>query len=738
MKFTAQQEQALKDLVSWWENPKADPVFMLCGFAGSGKAQPLDTLVQTPLGPRKLGDLVVGDSVFSADGTICEVTGVYPQGVRPCYRLKFRDGSSTRCDESHLWSIKPSSKPYRVVDTKYLASTTLKTPCGIWRFQIPLAKPVEYPKKDLPIDPYLMGVLLGDGSLSGHSIGITLGLHKKPILDRISNCLPEGTKLGSVLVTDSVILITLMKEGEEYRSKLITTISEFGLRVTSKEKFIPRMYLESSVEDRLELLRGLMDTDGSCSVGNRTSFYTSSLQLRKDVMELVQSLGGTAISGEPPADRPDQYGINVKMFVNPFWLECKASNWKCSKKNPPSRMLREIEFLGEVEQRCISVSHPSKLYLTDEFIVTHNTTVMKEALSRLSGCEPLLTAPTGKAAKVLATKSEKEATTIHRALYKPSDPVRSKLKLQLTNAWSSLRNGDFLGENRTEEDVRKEIKVLEDKLLSMKKDSSRFSLSGKTSEFNLLLVDECSMVNEFMARDLEKISKKLLLVGDPFQLPPVKAKWGWEGRNPDVMLTQVVRQSGDGAGITLAAEAIRKGLEPKTGMGFEMYSKGILTFHDYMEFDVVLVGSNHMKRTLDQGIRKRKGLEFGVPTEGEKVMCLANKSEYGVFNGEVFTIKEVKGVDRRHNIVVLDLIDELGEEYYELECDLRLFEDHQNTHKVPEDILQFTFAYASTVHKYQGSEASNVCLIDDWNRGEHDRWLYTGITRAVDHCSLVR
>lgn len=378
-----------------------------------------------------------------------------------------------------------------------------------------------------------------------------------------------------------------------------------------------------------------------------------------------------------------------------------------------------------------------QIFMLCGYAGTGKTTVMKQALSMLNNCTPLLTAPTGKAAKVLATKSEMKATTVHKALYKPADVVKSGLKKRLTACWATLKTGDYITAGVPEEDVRSEIENIELELSKLKDREAGFVLSGKQEENNLLLVDECSMVKESMAREIEMISRKILLVGDPFQLPPVKAKWGWEDRRPDVMLTEVVRQSGDGAGITLAAEAIRMGRKPKPGMGFEMYPRGILTYQDYMEYDVVLVGSNSTKKTLDQGIRKRKRLEPGMPIVGEKVMCLNNDSDYHVFNGEVFTIKKIVDLDKRHNIIVLDLVDELNNEYLELPCDLRLFSDHQDTHKVPQDVLQFCFTYASTVHKYQGSEASNVCLIDDWTRGEHARWLYTGITRAVDRCALV-
>lgn len=382
----------------------------------------------------------------------------------------------------------------------------------------------------------------------------------------------------------------------------------------------------------------------------------------------------------------------------------------------------------------------SKIFMLCGFAGTGKSTVVKEALSRLEGCKPLLTAPTGKAAKVLSIKSGSEATTIHKAIYSPNNPELMRLQNRLEALWTGLRSEDHEIEGivRTEEEISTEIQEVEDKLGHLRDKEKRFSLSKNgVAGTNLFLVDECSMVNEAIARDIEQISNKILLIGDPFQLPPVKAKWGWEDRTPDVMLTDVVRQSGDGAGITLAAEAIRLGRQPKIGLGFEKYSRGTLTYSDYMEFDVVLVGSNNMKRTLDRGIRLLKGYEEGMPIVGEKVMCLNNNSFYQVFNGELFTITKILDVDHKFKRIYLNMVDEFGNEFLDLPCDLRVFADHQEGYRTPRDVLQFSFTYASTVHKYQGSEASNVCVIDDWKYGDHDRWLYTAITRAVDSCSLV-
>lgn len=368
---------------------------------------------------------------------------------------------------------------------------------------------------------------------------------------------------------------------------------------------------------------------------------------------------------------------------------------------------------------------------------TGKTTVMKEALKRLEGCEATLTAPTGKAAKVLANKSGQKATTLHRALFKPSNGLQTRLQDRLTGNWNTLKSGDYITAGIPEEEIRRNIEELEKQLKEFKGKDSHFSLNQKGTEGNLLLIDEVSMVPQFMESDIEKVSRKILLVGDPFQLPPVKSLPAWNGREPEVMLTDVVRQSGDGAGISLAAEAIRMGRQPRKGMGFDMVPRGLLTYEDYMEFDVVLCGSNKTKALMDQGIRKRKGYQPGMPLVGEKVMCLNNSPDYHVYNGEVFTITKIVEVDKRHHCIVLNLIDELENVYLEMPCDIRLFSNHQDTHVVPKDHLQFCFTYGSTVHKYQGSEAANICLVDDWLRGEHARWLYTGITRAVDSCTLV-
>ncbi|QHJ83793.1 MAG: hypothetical protein [Caudoviricetes sp.] len=344
------------------------------GKSGTGKAQPLSCAVKTPNGDVTLGDIQVGDDIFRTDGGVGKVLAKFPQkGLQPTYEVTFRDGAKTLCNGEHLWTCFTSRGNLKTLTLNEIITKGLKTDSGMDRVKIPLTQPVQYEEKSYYIHPYALGILLGDGYLCGSSPAFSVGEKDKEVFDIFNTLHPEW-KYKERSTGANCKQYNVSTPNTTRNNLLMRELTRLGLNVKSDKKFIPDIYLKGSIEQRLELLRGLMDSDGS-SVRNRTNFTSTAIGLIKGMKELIQSLGGTAIEtyvdqrGNNPC-----YTLNVKMFVNPFKVKSKANLWKFSYKNPPSRYMKSIEYVGETEQVCIKVDADNSLYLTDEFIVTHNTT----------------------------------------------------------------------------------------------------------------------------------------------------------------------------------------------------------------------------------------------------------------------------------------------------------------------------------------------------------------------------
>jgi hypothetical protein len=351
---------------------------------GLGKESPVDTKVITPTGWRRMGDLVVGDFVIGSQGTPVKVTGVFPQGVKPSYRVTFRDGASVECGREHLWTVTSRlrtrfNKPPVTKTLAELDDAGLVGKDGKAKWRIPLVEPVRFTPKEYILSPYTMGVLLGDGSLHGSSPQLTVGHGEEEILDRIAPTLPAGYTLnGRPKPSAGCTQYLLARKGRRWGNSpsiIKKELSRLNLQVHGKYKHIPEEYLLGSAEQRLDLLRGLMDSDGSCRK-NRSTFHNKTLRLVEDVQQLVWSLGGTAILRTYDwGDKGVEYHLNVKMFVCPFYLRRKAARWSLpkSRAHRPSRYMRSAEYVGDKEQVCISVDAEDGLYVTEDYIVTHNT-----------------------------------------------------------------------------------------------------------------------------------------------------------------------------------------------------------------------------------------------------------------------------------------------------------------------------------------------------------------------------
>ena len=378
------------------------PIMTLSMPQGTGKEQPLSSKILTPNGWIRMGDVKVGTRVIGADGKACNVIGVYPKGVKDVYRVTFDDNTYVDCGLEHLWEVKTSDdrrrkKSSRIVNTKQMLTNFIlgknsKRPYH--NYSVRLVQPIEYEDKleEDDLKPYLLGALIGDGGLSRETIKFTTA--DKEILQRIKRELPKTDKISKYSgdnydygISNKKLIGQIHKQNQTFLK-----LKEYGLQgKTSEHKFIPKKYLYSSVENRLELLRGLMDTDGWTDKRDcNCCFYTTSKQLSEDVAELIRSLGGKAsiTSKIGKYRRKDGivkeckriYMINISIDINPFYLSRKAEKHSKPQFNY-QKMIINIEKVRQEECQCIMVDHPEHLYVTDGYTLTHNTEISKRFMS---------------------------------------------------------------------------------------------------------------------------------------------------------------------------------------------------------------------------------------------------------------------------------------------------------------------------------------------------------------------
>lgn len=356
-------------------------LIFMCGAMSMGKAQPYDAKVLTPNGFVDMGSLKVGDTISGVDGGKQKVLAIFEQGEKEVYKLTFDDGAQTECCKEHLWQvrikgakstryIKPSIKTMEEI-SEILATNA--------KIAIPYCEPINVHNVcELPIKPYTLGALLGDGGLTDKWNQMLTTIDYE-IVERIQldgyNCSQQPYDYRRFLVS-----------GDNFRQK----INELGLRgKRSWEKHIPEIYKFASIEDRIALLQGLFDTDGTIDKsGAKIVYSTSSKQLALDTQWICRSLGCRCSiktrkheythNGEKRKGRL-QYTLTISEQNDLLLFHIKRKRDRQiaritnKKKQQVNHLLKNIELVGKKRCRCILVSNPDHLYITDDFIVTHNT-----------------------------------------------------------------------------------------------------------------------------------------------------------------------------------------------------------------------------------------------------------------------------------------------------------------------------------------------------------------------------
>ena len=371
---------------------------------GEGKAVPLSTPMPTPNGWKTAGDIKVGDMLFDRHGKPTKVIGVYPQGEKEVYQVTLKDGRTVKCADEHLWEVYDGYNATETTtkNTKELLETHEDINRG-FRYHLPTSEAVEYDEKVLPLDPYVMGAFLGNGSKNKPG-NFVFSSDDEEVVTEIKNLLHADETHRNVQNYDW----TFKKDGSRIKVKDVSPELEGLLTDTySYEKYIPEEYKTASVEQRWALIQGMMDTDGNIyeeadKKRYNIQYSTTSPRLRDDFMEVLYSLGCSCRycfnkkAGQGNAVH-DQYQIKIHVpneIKERFFrlkrkknLAVKAKGYVKSKDY--SRIaITKIEKLPEkTEQVCFEVENEEHLFLAGNYVVTHNTLVstMPAYLNALEG-----------------------------------------------------------------------------------------------------------------------------------------------------------------------------------------------------------------------------------------------------------------------------------------------------------------------------------------------------------------
>jgi exodeoxyribonuclease V len=314
--------------------------------------------------------------------------------------------------------------------------------------------------------------------------------------------------------------------------------------------------------------------------------------------------------------------------------------------------------------------------------------------------ETAFAAFTGKAALVMRSKGCAGATTIHALIYRATEGAEGAPTFTL--------NAD-----------------------------------GPASRAGLIVIDECSMVDAELARDLLSFGKPILVLGDPFQLPPVKGGGYFTDGAPDVMLTQIHRQAQDNPIIRLS-EVVRSGGELKEGVYGEtrIIRRAAVDAAEVLGADQVLVGVNRTRRAYNLRMRDLNGFKEPLPVAGDRLVCLRNDRTKGLINGGLWRVEALGGVAKDFVKMTLRPEDEGARSSVKVAVLKAFFEGTEGelAFALRRESDEFDYGYALTVHKAQGSQWDNVMLFDEsFAFREHGaRWLYTGLTRAAQRLTVVR
>lgn len=365
-----------------------------------GLEQPHSEIILSDKGWITMGDIKIGDKVITPKNKISMVTNKFYQGKKDVYEIELLDGRKVKCGENHLWKVYDKRINYKRVDNNSLRiySTKELIEKGItyrvninktnnigYRFALPEIEAISFEEKKLPINPYLLGLLLGDGTINN---ALKIATADKEIIEIISSILGIRYNLKRDIHSYNYnITYDNVFDKEQHRiynkcenlkiNPLKEELKLLNLRVTCSDKFIPEIYIHSSIEQRLELIRGLMDTDGHISPDGDVEFKNCSKSLVKGIVYILRSLGihVKVTEFKSPKGYKNFFRVYIKTTkYNLFKLSRKANRFLPNKKifnNYPIKSITKLDY--QEESSCILIDDEEHLYLTRDFIPTHNS-----------------------------------------------------------------------------------------------------------------------------------------------------------------------------------------------------------------------------------------------------------------------------------------------------------------------------------------------------------------------------
>ncbi len=386
---------------------------------------------------------------------------------------------------------------------------------------------------------------------------------------------------------------------------------------------------------------------------------------------------------------------------------------------------QQVAALNAVRDWLANRRSGQQVFYLAGFAGTGKTTLAKHFAEDY---ETLFAAYTGKAALQMRKSGIPGASTIHSLLYSLVPPSMSLIR-ELEQKIAATPTTDLVEQLRA---ARQPHFVLRE--------------DSEVHDADLLVLDECSMIDEKMAKDILSFGKPVLVLGDPMQLPPVKGTGYFTSREPDVLLTEIHRQALDNPIIALSKHVRDGGAIPHNfASNIKRLRPGEFSPHYAQDASQIICGKNVTRREWNKRMRAARGFSDPYPVIGDKLICLRNNNEIGLFNG--LFAQAVGNASAPVNFgVKVSMLTELDRELDNVPCLSTVF-DGIDSDKSPcpywrlRELEQFDYGYCITVHKAQGSQFDNLLIVDDkflvWDKPARTRWLYTAVTRAVESIVVV-
>ncbi|WP_288337624.1 AAA family ATPase [uncultured Gordonia sp.] len=475
---------------------------VITGFEGTGKALAIDTPIPTPEGWTTMGKLNIGDQVFTPSGKPVEIVAATDVMFdRPCYRVSFSDGSEIIADENHLWETETlaaresaarqrrrgatkkrgTDQRHRIVHTASILTTgqirdSLHTRGGhCLNHSIRVTAPLEFSERALPIHPYVLGAWLGDGTTQN----ATLTCADEEIVEQIRAC-------GEVIRKADNRYLWRFGDGNRRISreaKAQTLQTRLRVLGVLGDKHIPESYLTGSVEQRLALLQGLMDTDGTIDTNGLCEFTVCNERLARGFLEMVCTLGIKATIRESPAmlggrEVNRRWRIGFKTDLPVFRLTRKAQRLKPLPTNRAKlRYITAVDPVESVPVRCIQVANPDGMFVAGEACIpTHNSFLIAQLVMCVAaGLHPFLGMRVADHARVLvidAENSERQTSRRYRRLRTIIEKRCASLGVEIPD-WSEMvrfvirPEGIALNDPRTVRNIEKAVAATRPQFVAM-------------------------------------------------------------------------------------------------------------------------------------------------------------------------------------------------------------------------------------------------------------------------------